>query len=252
MLSLAPEFQLEWYQWLLVCIAAMLVGFSKTGLKGIAVVFVTILALVYGSKASTGILMPLLIAADIFAIIYYRRNIQWVHLYKLLPWMVLGVLLGTWVGQDLPEDTFKHGMAFIILLTTGLMYWWDRQKEVKVPDNWWFSILMGLAAGFTTMVGNLAGAFSNLYFLAMRLPKDEFIGTAAWLFFFINLFKLPFHIYFWKTISLETLAVDLRLFPALMLGLWVGVYLIKLIKEKHYRKMIILLTAIGALIILVR
>jgi len=252
MLSLAPEFQLEWYQWVLVCVAAVLVGFSKTGLKGITVVFVTLLALIYGSKASTGILMPLLIGADIFAIIYYRRNIQWEHIYKLMPWMVLGVILGTWIGQDLPEETFKQGMAIIILLTTGLMYWWDRQKEIKVPNNWWFSILMGLAAGFTTMVGNLAGAFANLYFLAMRLPKDEFIGTAAWLFFFINLFKLPFHIYFWETINMETLAVDLRLYPALVLGLLVGVYLIKLIKEKHYRKMIIILTALGAVIILVR
>lgn len=252
MLSLVPEFQLDWFQWGIAFFAAILVGFSKTGLKGISVVFVTLLALLYGSKASTGILMPLLIAADIFAVIYYRRSVQWRHLFKLLPWMALGVVLGTWVGQDLPEATFKQGMALIILMTVAIMYWWDRQKEVKVPNNWWFSIVMGLAAGFTTMVGNLAGAFANLYFLAMRFPKDEFIGTAAWLFFFINLFKLPFHIYVWETISLETFAVNLRLYPALILGLWVGVYLIKLIKDKHYRKMILVLTAIGAIIILFR
>jgi uncharacterized membrane protein YfcA len=166
--------------------------------------------------------------------------------------MALGVVFGTWVGQDLPEETFKNGMAVIILMTVGMMYWWDRQKEVKVPDNWWFAIIMGLAAGFTTMIGNLAGAFSNLYFLAMRLPKNEFIGTAAWLFFFINLFKLPFHFFFWKTINLETFAVDLRLYPALIIGLWLGVHLIKLIQDRHYRKMILILTAIGALVILVR
>ncbi|MEM6802635.1 MAG: sulfite exporter TauE/SafE family protein [Bacteroidota bacterium] len=252
MLSLAPEFQIAWYEWALALLAALLVGFSKAGLKGIAVVFVTILAYVYGGKASTGILMPLLIAADCYAIIYYRREVIWKHIYLLMPWMVIGVLLGTWVGKDLPEDIFRQGMAVIILFTVGLMYWWDRQADIRIPEGKWFSTIMGLAAGFTTMIGNLAGAFSNLYFLAMRLPKNEFIGTAAWLFFFINLFKLPFHIFVWETITLESFAVNMRLFPILLVGLLLGVRLIKLIKDRHYRKMIIILTALGALVILFR
>lgn len=252
MLSLSPEFQLEWYEWILAFIATMVVGFSKTGLKGIVIIAVTLFALLFGSKASTGIQMALLIPADIFAVIYYRRSVVWKHVYRLFPWIALGVVLGTYVGKDLPEETFKLGMAIIILMTAAVMYVWDRQKDIKVPNNWWFPILMGLAAGFATMIGNLAGAFSNLYFLAMRLPKNEFIGTAAWLFFFVNLFKLPFHIYVWNTINMETLAVNIRLYPALVVGLLVGIYLIKLIKEHHYRKMILILTAIGALIILFR
>lgn len=252
MLSLAPEFQIAWYEWAMVLFAAFLVGLSKSGLKGIAVVFVTILAFVFGGKVSTGILMPFLVAADIYAIIYYRRNVIWKHIYRLMPWMVAGVLLGTWVGKDLPEDIFRQGMAVIILLTVGMMYWWDRQKEVKVPESLWFSSIMGLAAGFTTMIGNLAGAFSNLYFLAMRLPKNEFIGTAAYLFFFINLFKLPFHIFVWETISWESFKVNLYAYPVLLLGLILGIQLIKLIKDDFYRKMIIFLTAIGAIVILLR
>ncbi|MDW3645958.1 MAG: sulfite exporter TauE/SafE family protein [Bacteroidia bacterium] len=249
MFSLAPEFQILWYEWAMVLFAALLIGFSKAGIKGIAVVSVTLLALVYGAKASTGILMPMLIAADIYAIIYYRNDVIWKHIYRLMPWMVAGVLLGTWIGKDLPEDIFRQGMAIIILLTVGMMYWWDRQKEVKVPEGLWFSSIMGLAAGFTTMIGNLAGPFSNLYFLAMRLPKNEFIGTAAWLFFFINLFKLPFHIFVWETISLESFKVNLFIYPALFFGLIIGVKLIRMIKDDLFRKMVILLTAIGAIAI---
>ena len=252
MLALAPEFQIAWYEWILVLISALLVGFSKAGLKGIAVVFVTILAYVYTAKVSTGILLPLLIAADIYAVIYYRDKVIWKHIYRLMPWMIAGVLLGTWVGKDLPEDIFRQGMAVIILLTVGMMYWWDRQKQVRVPEGLWFSSIMGLAAGFTTMIGNLAGAFSNLYFLAMRLPKNEFIGTAAYLFFFTNLVKLPLHIFVWETISWESFKVNLYIYPLLFLGLVLGVRLIKLIKDDFYRKMIIFLTAIGALVILLR
>lgn len=245
-------FQLSWLDWSLALLAAFVMGVSKAGVKGIAIIVVTLLALVFGSKASTGILLPLLTAGDIFAVIYYHRHTQWKYLKRLLPWMVAGVLLGVRVGENLPEDIFKQGMAVIILITVVMMFWWERSKIKKVPDNWWFAGIMGLAAGFTTMIGNLAGAFTNIFFLAMRLPKEQFIGTAAWLFFIINLFKWPFHIFVWKTISWQTLAIDLRLLPGILAGLFVGVFLVKKIKERFYRQLILILTAVGAVVILLR
>ena len=171
----------------------MLLGIAKSGIKGLAVLIVTGLALVYGARESTGILMPLLICGDILAVIYYKRHVKWIYLVKLLPWMVAGVLVGVFLGKDLPEDLFKSGMAVIILLSVVMMYYWERKKNQQVPTHWSFAALMGMLAGFTTMVGNLAGAFSNIYFLAIKLPKNQFIGTAAWLFFFINLFKICFY-----------------------------------------------------------
>ena len=111
---------------------------------------------------------------------------------------------------------------------------------------------MGILAGITTMIGNLAGAFSNIFFLAMRLPKNEFIGTAAWLFFIVNVFKLPFHVFVWKTITPETLMINLKLAPAIFIGLFIGVRLVKIIKDDFYRKMILVLTAVGAMLILIR
>ncbi|MGB5436699.1 MAG: sulfite exporter TauE/SafE family protein, partial [Maribacter sp.] len=74
----------------------------------------------------------------------------------------------------------------------------------------------------------------------------------AWLFLIINVFKLPFHIWSWKTITPETLWIDLKLAPAIFLGLFVGVRLVKIIKEDFYRKMIMILTALGAILILVK
>ena len=245
-------FQLSWLDWSLALLAAFIMGVSKAGVKGIAIIVVTLLALVFGSKASTGVLLPLLTVGDIFAVIYYHRHTQWKYLKRLLPWMAVGVLSGVRVGEDLPENIFKQGMAAIILLTVVMMFWWERSKIKKVPDNWWFAGIMGLAAGLTTMVGNLAGAFTNIFFLAMRLPKDEFIGTAAWLFFIINLFKWPFHIFVWKTITWESLAVDLRLLPGILAGLVVGIWLVKKIKERFYRQLILILTAVGAVAILLK
>ena len=166
--------------------------------------------------------------------------------------MIAGILIGVYVGKDLPEQEFKWGMVIVIFLSLGLLLWWDRRKSESVPSHWLFSGSMGILAGICTMIGNLAGAFTNIFFLAMRLPKNEFVGTAAWLFLITNLFKLPFHIWVWETISAESLAINLRLLPAIFAGLLLGVFLVKKINEKNYKRFILVVTAIGAIAILFR
>ena len=234
----------------LAAFCAFLLGVSKSGIKGIASLIVTGLALVYGAKNSTGILMPLLLVGDVFAITYYKRHVQKEYIIKMLPWMVIGVLIGVVGGQYITESLFKYGMAIIILFSVGLMYYWENKKDKTIPSHWTFASSMGLLAGFTTMIGNLAGAFSNIYFLAMRLPKNNFIGTAAWLFFIINAFKVPFHIWTWETMNSTSLQISLQLVPFVLIGLLAGVFLVKKIENDSYRKLILLFTAIGGVAIL--
>jgi uncharacterized membrane protein YfcA len=225
---------------------------SKAGLKGIGILVVILLAFVYEAKASTGILLPMLIIADIIAVIYYRRSVRWDYLKRFLPWMIAGVLFGNYVGKGMPEEIFKKGMATIILISVLIMFAWERYDKNKIPDTLWFTGSMGFAAGFTTMIGNLAGAFSNIFFLASRIPKIEFIGTAAWLFFFINLFKLPFHIWSWKTIDLDTLYINLTLVPGIIVGFYIGLKIVDKFKEHQFRKFILVMTAIGAMAMICR
>lgn len=229
--------------------AAFILGLSKSGIKGISIIIVALLVFVFGAKASTGILLPMLIVGDIFAVIYYNRHAQWKFLFKLLPPMTIGVLVGTWVGDQVPEEVFRKSMAGIILISVLMMIWWDQRKSKSVPDNLGFAGAMGLTAGFTTMVGNLAGSFSNLYFLAMQMPKNAFIGTTAWLFLIINLFKVPFHIWSWQTISLQTVTVSAVTVPFIFAGLFIGVRILKRINDRLFRNFILVATAIGAILI---
>ena len=233
--------------WLIAFAAIIILGASKGGIKGISIVLVTLMVFVYGGKESTGVLMPLLAAADIIAITYYRKHVQWKYLVKLLPAMVVGVLMGTFIGKDLPEVLFKQGMIGIILFSVGLLLYWEKYPPKEVPDNWIFSSFLGLAAGVTTMIGNLAGPFANIYFLSMRLPKNAFNGTAAWLFFIINLVKMPLHILVWGTVNVESIKQSVSLVPAMLIGFILGVALVKRIQENSYRKMIIIITGLGAL-----
>jgi hypothetical protein len=215
-------------QWTLILSGTFILGLSKAGLKGIEMMNITIMALVFGGKSSTGVVLPLLCAADILAVTYYRRHMQWPQFWKIIPWMMAGV---------------------IIVLTVIIIVVMEFRKTTAVPQNKLFAASTGLAAGFTTMLGNLAGAFANIYFLALRMTKNDFIGTAAWVFLVINFFKLPFQVFYWKNISLSTLQTDLLLLPALVAGFFVGLKIVALIKDDSYRKFVIVLTFLGAIVI---
>lgn len=245
-----PVFSLT--EWVLILLSAFLLGLAKAGLKGVDLMNVTLMAIVFGGKASTGIVLPLLCAADIMAVWYYNRHAQWSHFRKLIPWMAAGIIIGVFVGKDMNEALFRKIMAIIIIVTVIIMIAFEFRKSSQVPSNKLFVSTMGLTAGFTTMLGNLAGAFANIYFLAMRMPKNNFIGTAAWLFLVINLFKLPFQVFYWKNITGPSLKVDLFLLPALILGFWAGIKIVSKIKDNSYRKVVIVLTLAGAIVIFLR
>lgn len=237
---------------ILIFTGAFIIGLAKAGLKGIDMLNITIMALVFGGKASTGIVLPLLCAADIAAVWYYNRHAQWKHFWKLVPWMAVGILIGVYAGKDMDEALFRKIMAVIILITIVIIVVMKFRKTEKVPTHPLFVSTTGIAAGFTTMLGNLAGAFANIYFLAMRMTKNDFIGTAAWVFLVINLFKLPFQIFFWKNITAESLQMDLLLLPALALGFIAGIKIVNRIKDDNYRKVVIVLTLIGAVVIFLK
>lgn len=239
-------------EWVMILLAAFIIGLGKAGLKGVDMLSVTLMAFVFGGKSSTGIVLPLLCAADIAAVWYYHRHAQWQHFWKLTPWMVVGVLLGVYFGKDMNELVFRKLMALIIVLTIVIVLVQELRKSKRVPTHPLFAVATGVSAGFTTMIGNLAGAFANLYFLAMRMQKNDFIGTAAWVFLFMNLFKLPFQVFYWKNINAQSLQVDAVLLPMLALGFYAGLWLVARIRDTSYRKMVMVLTLIGCVLMLFR
>lgn len=225
---------------------AFLVGMAKTGIHGAGMLAVPLLAVIFGGKDSSGLMLPMLIMADVFAVIYYHRHANWGYLKKLFPWAAIGVVLGTYLGNIIDDELFRMFMGVIIFSSLAIMIWMEKANQDKIPDYLWFAILMGLLGGITTMVGNLAGAVMSLYLLSMRLPKNEYIGTAAWFFLGINLFKVPFHIFSWNTISVDSLMLNLTALPFIAIGALVGIILVKKFTDKSYRWFIIGMTGVAA------
>ena len=244
------SYSLSYHTLALLFLAAFFIGMAKTGVSGVAMFSVPIMALIFGGKASSGLMLPMLIMADLFAVSYYHRHANWHYLLKLFPSAAVGVVIGTVVGELIDDQQFRHIMAVVIFASLAVMLWMEGANKDKIPDYLWFALLMGLLGGITTMIGNLAGAVMALYLLSMRLPKNEYIGTAAWFFLVINVFKLPFHIVVWHSIDVNSFLLNLLGLPFIALGAYCGIVIIKRIPEKPFRWLVLAMTAIAAVFML--
>ena len=232
--------------WALGCCAALMVGFSKTGVPGLGILIVPIMAGIFPAKLSVGALLPMLIVGDVFAVAWYRRRAQWDKLLRLLPYVFLGMIPGTIVLWKIDEKALKPllGGLVLALLAVQLVRW--RFKWTRMPRGIWFTAAAGIMAGFATTVGNVAGPIMGIYLISAGLSKDEFIGTGAWYYLTVNTCKVPIFSCL-GIITAETLGFDAAVAPAIVIGALVGRFALPSIPVKTFNAAILILAAIGAL-----
>jgi uncharacterized protein len=230
----------------LIVAAAMLIGIAKTGFAGIGSLSVAIFAAVLPARESTGALLPLLIVGDLLALAAYRRSADWPTLISLIGPVAVGVLGGV-VFVAVSDDTVMRrtiGIVLLVLVAVHVaMAWWrpEASHQGRVA-HWGY----GWLGGFTTMVANAGGPVMSLYLLGAKLDKLTFLGTMAWFFAAVNLFKLPFSIGL-GLVTASSLLVDLVLVPAVVLGAVVGRLLVRRVDQRTFEQIIIVLTVISAL-----
>jgi uncharacterized membrane protein YfcA len=238
---------LEPWQWVLAVVGALLVGISKTGIAGLGMLFVVIFAQIIPAKQATGIVLPLLCFGDIVAVASYRQHTQWRFLWKLFPWTAAGVLIGYFtLGRiDDREAKLLIGWIILALLALHLIRRW-RAKNEEPEHGWWFAPMIGVLAGFTTLVANAAGPLMAIYLLSMRLPKMEFVGTGAVFFLLLNLFKVPFMVHL-GLINSASFSINLWLAPAVVIGALLGRKLLVGINQKLFENLALGLAAAAGL-----
>ena len=235
------------YQWGILFVCAVLIGINKTGIPGIGPLPVVLLALSFPAAKSTGIQLIMLCMADLMAVSYYRKKANWNIILKLIPFALCGIALGSFVMRFFDDNGLRLAIGIIILSMVGLNF--VRRKFLKadmIPSHWIFSLLIGLAAGFSTQVANAAGPVMAIYLLSMQLPKEEYLGTGAWYFMILNFLKLP--VFIWEgRIVLESLYIDLCMLPAFVLGAFLGIVIAKKISQQAFELVVQILIVISAL-----
>jgi uncharacterized membrane protein YfcA len=148
-----------WYSFLLGGTAALLVGFSKTGVPGAAIPAIALMAEAFrhDTRLSVGAIVPVLILGDLFAIAYYRRHVDWPRLLELAPYVVAGMVPGYLVLWWIDADELRVLIGIIILGLLGVHVARQRFGWAGLVDRGWFVAGTGMLAGFGTTVGNAAG-----------------------------------------------------------------------------------------------
>jgi uncharacterized protein len=235
-------------QWGLAIVAAICAGLSKAGFAGMGLVAVIVFANIFGARDSTGVVLPLLIAADIGAVTIYRQHVRWDYIRRTWPAAAVGVMLGAFLLSRLNNASFRPILGSIILTLSiaQLVRMLRPATPASLSPSRPLALALGLLAGTTTMMANAAGPLVALYFVAVGLPKFEVVGTLAWFFFLINLFKLPFSVGI-GVVHRSSLMFDAVLVPAVLAGLLGGRWLIHRIPQRTFDWLMLLFAGVASL-----
>lgn len=233
--------------WVLAAIAAVMVGIAKmSGVGGLGMLAVAIFAQLLPAKQATGIVLPMLFFGDIVAVLTYRQHAKWTHVWRLFPWTALGVIIG-YLALDRVTERQARLLIGAIVLSLSLAQVVRRQmKGHETEHGAWFAPTIGILAGFTTLVANAAGPLMAVYFLAMRLPKMDFVGTGAVFFLIMNGFKIPFMMNL-GLVNADSLRVNLLLIPGVLAGNWIGWKLLSRINQRTFENIALALSFIAGL-----
>ncbi len=234
--------------WLLALLCSALQGMSKAGIAGLGLLGTPLLVTLFGARPAIGIMLPLLVVGDVFAVIYYHRHANWRMLSRLIPIAFAGVIIGSLIMRHISDTALRVSVGAIVLLMVLLTVLRNRGviPDDRVPKGWGIAMVAGLTAGITTMLAHAAGPVMQVYLLAMGLRKNEFIGTGAWFFLLVNSFKVPFFVAQGQ-ISRATLMVDLYLVLGIPLGVAAGIWLVSRLSNRAYVIWVEIMTALAAL-----
>ena len=258
--------QLTGMHWLVLNITAFMYGFNKTGIVGSAIVCTPMMLLFFTPGTVLGILVPLLVVADIMTVALLRRDVIWRHICRALPWAILGIVIGWQIAKattglgDADQTLLRKIIAGVLIFLLLFGYVVRLRPNLVVPaagenkgegTKTWFAAVMGTMAGITTMLANNGGPAWVVYLSSLGMSVREFLSTAAWLFFIQNLTKVPFAVNL-GFVTRDTLWINLWLIPALLLGLAVGNRVSKRISKKVFTNATQILAMLGALYLLLR
>ena len=243
--------------WLLAVTGSLLIGLSKTGIAGIGILGIVVFAFAFPARESVGIVLPILICCDIVAVTSYRRHVVWSHLLKLFPWAGAGTLLGFLALHRVNDMQVAHIIGGLSIVLVAIHVWRsiivarDPEADDHVPHTRWFAAVMGIIAGFATMMANGGGPIMLLYLLATGLPKMEFMGTGAVFFFIVNCFKVPFSASL-GLINLKSLPIDAVFAPIAIAGAVGGRFLLPRIKQSVFENAALVLTVVAGIDLLLK
>ena len=234
-------------------LAAFLIGLSKGGLGGILGALITpLVALVMPLEEAVGLLLPVLILGDMFALAAHWRRWDTRLIWLLLPGSLIGVTLGTFILTNVPALVLRRGLGVFVLVFVAYRLLQTRiLKLLRYQSRPWHGWLAGGTAGFFSTLAHAGGPLIVIYLLMLDITPGVFVATSALFFAVLNLIKVPYYLY----AGLFDFSLQVRLIwlaPLLPLGVWIGRRLTERVHKQVFEVIILVFLSITAWLLLTR
>lgn len=237
----------------MVACVSFLIGLSKGGLGGLLGGLATpLMALVMPADQVIGLLLPILMTADVFAVGLHWKRWDWRLARLLIPGSVVGVTIATIFITNAPTRALQTALGIIVLVFAGYRLVEKRVLSFfRYQGKGWHGIVAGTIAGFTSALAHTGGPPVTIYLLMQEVTPRVFIATSAIFFMILNWIKVPYYLYVglfdWqRLLSIAWLA------PVLPLGVWVGKQIGDRIDKQAFEKLVVWLLIVTGLMLILR
>ena len=227
----------DWHFYLVAIPAVLLMGISKSGFGvGFGSMAVPLMALAMTVPQAAAVLMPVLLFIDLLGLAALRGNFDKKLLKFLVPFGLLGSVLGTLLFKLLDAHVVAGIVGGFTLLFLAQRFLFPPKADSAPPPRWLGAILT-TTSGFTSFVAHAGAPPISAYVIPLKLPPIVFAATMSYFFFVLNLSKwVP---YVWLGIlGWDSLTTSLLLLPFAPLGVWVGVRIAKRIDPVLFYRLV--------------
>lgn len=236
-----------------ILLATLLIGFSKGGLGGpVPVALVTpILVTVMPAAEAVGIVLPLLMVADAFALWVYWKKWDIREIKLLLPMAVVGVIMGSLLLASLAQHDllFRRLLGAFTLLVVVYKVTSERLRTVEYQPQRWHGWLVGWLSGFASAVANVGAPPFTAYMLLKEVSPIVFIANTTLLFAIVNALKLPGALLS-GVLNLQHFAGILWALLLLPPSIWFGRKFVDWVDPKAFEKLMLVLLFIASIALL--
>ena len=229
----------------IIAAASLLLGITKTSFPSAAILVVPLLALVVDSRTAAGLLLPIYIVSDIAGVWFYRKEGKPGKAFRLLPWAAVGMAAAVLFGSAVDEHTFQRMLGILIIVTLGINVFLEPERMARIPH--WTTPLIGILAGFTTMIGNASGPIMTIYLFMMGLTTFGFVGTISVFSLIVNVSKIPIHLFVWRSVSPDAFLISAVMLPVVVAGNLIGRHVLRRVPPKIFRAVMLSMAGLAGL-----
>lgn len=221
--------------WIVAGLAAFLMGLSKGGVPMIALLSVPLMSLFMDPALAAGLLLPIYIVADMYAVYLFRRAFSLRNLRILLPGAIGGILIGFFAVSYVPGDLVKLLVAGIGIsyLATALRRRFSKTVVPPRAADLPRGVFWGTLTGLTSYISHAGGPPFQAYVLPQKLDKMVYLGTTTIFFTVVNLLKVPPFILAGQ-ITWDSAGQAAWLAPFALAGAWSGASISRLLPERVF------------------